>query len=441
MQAVVSIRNVALALCAPLLAVAPGFAQEAPGTFEFSFSNPGARSMGLGGAFVALADDATAAFANPAGLVQLLRPEVSLEVRHWGFSTPYTAGGRASGAPTGYGIDVEPGIRTSTSKEDTTGVSFASFVYPKNRWSLALYRHQLTTYRLNNVINGLFAAGNPPDGVVRFLDQRLATELDIVSYGLAGAWRASESLSFGVGISYFEGSVSSDTLAFAVDEFPATYFEANTFRDDRLYVASAFDVDASDLGFSAGFLWSVAESWKVGGVFRQGPEFPYRLVNRAGPASGLPVGTVIASVTGRSIAFPDVYGLGVAYRSAGGSVTVGLEWDRVEYSSIVESLESPLSDIAHVAMDDADELHIGVEYVILDSTPLIAIRLGGWRDPDHQVRYLGDDPFARAIYPPGEDALHGALGFGIAFERFQLDLGVDFSTRVDTAAVSAIYSF
>ena len=45
------------------------------------FTNPGARSIGLGGAFAAIADDATAAFANPAGLVQILRPEISIELR------------------------------------------------------------------------------------------------------------------------------------------------------------------------------------------------------------------------------------------------------------------------------------------------------------------------------------------------------------------------
>ena len=65
-----------------LLATSAG-AQTGPLTFEFSFSNPGARSLGLGGAFAALADDATAAFANPAGLVQLVRPEVSIEGRSW----------------------------------------------------------------------------------------------------------------------------------------------------------------------------------------------------------------------------------------------------------------------------------------------------------------------------------------------------------------------
>lgn len=49
---------------------------------EFSSSlNPvgsGARALGMGGAFIAFADDATAASWNPAGLKHLLRPEVSV---------------------------------------------------------------------------------------------------------------------------------------------------------------------------------------------------------------------------------------------------------------------------------------------------------------------------------------------------------------------------
>ncbi|MGH2670399.1 MAG: UPF0164 family protein, partial [bacterium] len=70
----------------------PAAGQEQPATFEFSFSNPGARSMGLGGAFAALADDATAAFANPAGLVQLLEPELSAEGRSSSRRTEFVQG-------------------------------------------------------------------------------------------------------------------------------------------------------------------------------------------------------------------------------------------------------------------------------------------------------------------------------------------------------------
>ncbi|GAI10837.1 unnamed protein product, partial [marine sediment metagenome] len=38
----------------------------------------GARAIGMGGAFIAIADDATAASWNPAGLIQLERPELSI---------------------------------------------------------------------------------------------------------------------------------------------------------------------------------------------------------------------------------------------------------------------------------------------------------------------------------------------------------------------------
>ncbi|MDH3546177.1 MAG: hypothetical protein OEN22_03720, partial [Gammaproteobacteria bacterium] len=81
-----------------------------PPTLQFSFSNPGARSMGFGGAFVALADDATAAFANPAGLVQITRAEISLEGRSWSYATPFTLRGRVEGEPTGIGVDVVAGL-------------------------------------------------------------------------------------------------------------------------------------------------------------------------------------------------------------------------------------------------------------------------------------------------------------------------------------------
>ncbi len=46
---------------------------------EFNFTPPGARAMGMGGAFVGLADDATSAVVNPAGLVQLPNSQFVIE--------------------------------------------------------------------------------------------------------------------------------------------------------------------------------------------------------------------------------------------------------------------------------------------------------------------------------------------------------------------------
>src|SRR5260370_322495 len=60
---------------------------------QFNFGNPGARSLGMGGAFLGLADDASAAEANPAGLTILRRPEVSLEVRNYQEQQLFTTSG------------------------------------------------------------------------------------------------------------------------------------------------------------------------------------------------------------------------------------------------------------------------------------------------------------------------------------------------------------
>jgi len=432
-----AVTAVTVAMC---LVPGTSVAQEAPPGFEFSFSNPGARSMGLGGAFVALADDATAAFANPAGLVQLLRPEVSLELRRRNFSTPYTEGGRASGSPTGWGIDTVDGLRTSFSNETTSGLSFLSFVYPGTKWSLALYRHQLADFSVNTEINGLFGDAQE-GGTRRYEDQWSETELDIVGTGLSGAYQVSDSLSLGFGLSYFAGRVENQGATYLVDSFPDTFWEPNSFLHARQYLTNTFVVDDTDLGINLGVLWKFAESWRLGGVFRQGPRFDYELYNLAGPAHELPEGTILGAVIDRSIAFPDVWGLGMAYRSPGGTLTVGFEWDRVEYSVILETLDSELVDASAASIDDGNELRLGLEYVFLASTPLIAVRGGLWHDPDHRFRYEGDDPFARALYQPGEDALHISIGAGIAFKRLQIDIGADFSDAVDQFALSAIFSF
>lgn len=77
-----------LLLLAGLGGSAPCAAQEAPPTLqpdEKDFEGltslslgSGARALGMGGAFLARADDATAASWNPAGISYLRRPEVSV---------------------------------------------------------------------------------------------------------------------------------------------------------------------------------------------------------------------------------------------------------------------------------------------------------------------------------------------------------------------------
>src|SRR5687767_5676188 len=129
-------RKLALLLIATLVAL-PVMAQnvdiEALSGLQFNFGNPGARSLGMGGAFLGLADDASAAEANPAGLTILRKPEISIEARNYLEQQLFTTSGTFP--------EVE---RTAfTNHSDRVVISFASAVYPiKNRFTVGAYYHE-----------------------------------------------------------------------------------------------------------------------------------------------------------------------------------------------------------------------------------------------------------------------------------------------------------
>jgi len=407
-------------------------------TTQFSFSNPGARSLGLGGAFVALADDATAAWANPAGLVQIMKPEISAEARYWSYSTPFVAGGRVDGEPTGIGLDTTTGLRTGTSDFDTTGLAFLSFVYTGDRWSLALYRNVLANLRAEGETEGLFTE-NDDGGVVRFLDQRNRSEMEVTSYGLSGAYRLSDSFSVGVGLVYYDTAFEIQSDLYFWDDLDDPMGSGTSYQPEHFVLGQTLYGDDRSFGLSAGILWRINQRWSVGGRFRQGPETGISGQARVGSILdlGVPPGSVIDFDFEEVVELPDNYGIGAAYRSDDGRLTIGFEWDRVTYSNSIESLE--LDD---QFIGDADQLHLGAEWVFLQTRPLVALRAGVWHEPDHQTRANENaDDFTRAHLRPGEDQLHYALGVGIALTNFQIDGALDFSDTVNTASLSVIFSF
>ena len=405
---------------------------------QLSFSDPGARSMGFGGAFVALADDATAAFANPAGLTQLLKPEFSIEGRHWSYSTPYTVGGRAEGLPSGFGIDTTVGLRTATSEDSLAGLSFLSLAYPVGDWSFALYRHENANLRFASETQGLFFAGTDccQD---RYFDQRATSDTEFLSYGLSAAYRVNDRIDLGLGVVYHDASIESNVAQYLWDDDSLqSLFEPNSYLPERWRLSQRSSISDTDWTLTGGILWRLSQGWSIGAVYRQGMEIGIDFEVTAGEAVdfGVPPGEVFLRASGGPIEFPDIFGFGLAYRDPDGRLTLSFQWDRVEYSDIPNSL-----GLDDQTIDDANELHLGAEYVFLDSTPIIAIRLGTWFEPDHQMRATSSDPFLRALMPPGDDEVHIALGIGVATQRFQIDVAMDIADRADTVSLSAIYSF
>ena len=99
---------------------------------QFNFGNPGARSLGMGGAFLGLADDASAAEANPAGLTILRKPEITLEGRNYQEQQVFTTSGTFP--------DLQ---RTAFSHySQRIDATFASVVYPTKHFTFGAYYHE-----------------------------------------------------------------------------------------------------------------------------------------------------------------------------------------------------------------------------------------------------------------------------------------------------------
>ncbi len=325
-------------------------------------------------------------------------------------------------------------------------LSFLSFVYPKGRWSFAFSRHQLANFKASSATDGLFASFF--DGpTLRADDLRTVSDLKIVTWAATAALRISESLSLGLGVNclslglgvnYHHGRLEESTELYTFP--PGGLFLPNPYRPQDLIGIQHAMIDDRTWTISGGILWRINRHWSLGSVYRPGPAILIEQVLLAGPAFIEPEATVLDS-DAFDVKLPDVYGLGLAFRGPNEALTVSVEWNHVEYSDILDSLEAGAGGTAGLVQDDGEELRLGLEYVFLHSKPLVAIRFGAWRDPDHRFRFEGQNIIDRAVLRAGDDELHLAAGLGLAFDRYQIDLGVDFSDEVNALSLSAIYTF
>ena len=188
---------------------------------QFDFINPGAKSLALGGAFAGVADDATASFANPAGLTLLEGPEVSAEVRGSRVSTPFLSGGRLSGQVTNLGIDTVAGPVFRNSVGSHVGLGYFSLVYPhrSRRWVMAGYRHEVARIDQSFAYDGAFQQDPSEFTSRRDFQQDLSRQISITGYGVSGAYKLTPSVAVGVGVTAYRFDIDSTVDRFLSDGF------------------------------------------------------------------------------------------------------------------------------------------------------------------------------------------------------------------------------
>lgn len=409
---------------------------------QFDFLNPGARSLALGGAFIGAADDATTAFANPAGLPSLSRVELSGEIRYRRIETPFLQGGRVSGTITGIAPDTVQGPIYGTEVDDHVSPAFFSFVMPAGRVTFAAYIHELV--RIDNA----FSSAGPFQratffGVVtdrvRDLPISGSRQVTIRNYGGAAGIRLHERFALGGGISVYTFDLEAS--------FARYNFESDIYSAPDTDIATSTAVQEGDdvgLGANVGALWSPAGPVKIGFTYRYGPRFDFTQHDR------IPLENFDLVREGR-FKVPDVFGVGVEWRVSQ-SLRVLFDYDRVQYSQLkedfvnIQALASGRPD--QLRIDDGNELHGGVEYVFLQAPKPFALRAGAWFDPDHSIRYeptpANDrlDALYSATLPGGDDLVHFTFGGGIVFSNHvEVNAGADVSSRTTAVTGSAVVRF
>jgi long-subunit fatty acid transport protein len=395
--------------------------------FRFNFNNPGARATGIGGAFMSIADDATASEANPAGLTTLLRPELSLEAKGIQFIT-HVDNFSHTGTAASFTVNAQD------FKSTVVSPSFASVVYPVRRFTFALFRHELMNFESAFYTKGSLVPGFT-DGTF-FFPATSSTRMHVDDYGGTIAYKFREFLSVGV-----SGGISLMNMQSSI----ARYFVA-VFNDGSLANIATIDDHGTDFFLNIGILVKPVENLSIGLTYKKRPSFKLQQTYRF---TQYPADSVRTSPINFNI--PSSYGIGISYRPAD-VLTIAVDVVRVNYSSLTKDFAITITpqDVkpADFAVDDGMELHGGAEYVLFLKTIGIVFRGGGYLEPDNRIRFVGDPGTAfdrkimKALFQSGQSYAHGTFGVGcILSNNVQFDLAGDLSSVSNTAVGSLVIRF
>ncbi|MFQ5771377.1 MAG: OmpP1/FadL family transporter [bacterium] len=395
--------------------------------FEFNFNNPGARAAG---AFISIADDATAAEANPAGLTTLIRPEISFELKgiqftknvnnfsHSGTATNFTLIGRDF-------------------KNSVVSPSFASFVYPMKKVTFAAFRHELVNFESTFYTKGSFI---PPlqDGSF-FFPANSEINLDIVNWGAALGLQLHEKFSVGASGGISQIDVNSTLTRYALEVFDAGSVNNTAIIDDN----------DNNVFFNVGFIFKPLPNLSIGGIFKKRPKFDLQHTFRF---TRFPSDSVATKEIHFNV--PSSIGVGLSYRPTD-VITLSFDAVRINYSSLTDDFVFTISEDFlnkdDFEVDNGMEYHFGAEYITFLQSIAVVFRGGIFIEPDNRIHWVGnifdsndnDRIFTRqvsaALFQKGDDDVHYTFGLGLVLmQNFQVDLAGNLSDGSDEFIASLV---
>ena len=367
----------------------------------------GARALGQGNAFIAVADDATAASWNPGGLSQLERPELSLAIE---------TVRRREGTFFGNMADADSSDTLRLNDFNYISIGFP-FFWHRN---MVLYLNYMKLYNFNKTLSYPYAQDF---GGGLTVDENFSFEQsgDFSVVGPAFGIDVTAKLSLGVALNIWNDSLTGSssfykttrrtgTISFAGLQDRYTLLAENRFRVDRGY------------SVALGGLYRLSRAWAFGAVFKPGYTLgidhrrtqTYEQVGTLNPHTDPPI-----DETGDAdLHFPTIVGTGIAWRPSDTvTVSTDLTWTNWSQYSLHENGQdtNPITGqgVDRSRLNDTVTVRLGTEYVFVLRKCLIPIRCGVGYDPAPAVG--GTDDFYTV-----------SLGGGLQAGRFMIDIAYEF---------------
>lgn len=435
----------------PVFAVAQ---TQAPLERELMFRGGGAKAAGLGGAFIGVADDASASYWNPAGLAQNDRVYMALD---WGYGGQRVRNHLDSPRDLAFLYDNSSNIGFS----QFDFVSFASPIHIKGQQmylSASWLRGSHAAYEAEENITDFSDAPTDPTGLIRFERERLS---GLSSGGpsmatlAAGTWLKEEVFSAGFGINIYSGS-RYDSVSLLVDVDVLLLTRPPVMLPIRVVFDSSQQRSYSGLNLTVGTMFH-AENFSVGATFRT----PYTMtithdVRRAQTQFERTPDSVLVReetsslyLTDSEFDLPLQIGIGFSYRPQS-NLMLAMDYEFTGFSSaefrIQEDVLDPRSDFIdqELTWKDVHQFRFGMEYKLDLGWGSLPLRAGFRNDP-LPVSHLTDVKAAlfgavdalltneELVAPESTEAdqIVGevySLGLGIEWNQVRLDVTWEYQT-------------
>lgn len=408
-----------LTVSTPVFAESSNAAIPLGNNINFAFSpNPvgsGARALGFG-AFIAVADDATAASWNPGGLVQLKTAEISI-VGSYGYQN------------TDYTFSEANSSRTNS----LTDINYMSFAYPFTLWD----RHMVVSInyqRLYDFTRKISYQYKTPG-----VDPVTKIPIDGFYYDTQGSYHQSGSLS-AVGIAYGFEIIPRHlsvgiTLNIWDDDLCENSWEQTESSSftlsylglivDELNYAERHNFIFKGLSYNLGLLWrSSNKKFSLGAVYKS--PFTAELKHEF---NGQYTGYEATHLSmDEKMEMPMSYGIGVAYRFSD-IFTISADVYRTHWEKFLLKQEGGTKISAVTAkpenqsdVDPTYQVRLGAEYILINKNKhyVVPLRMGLFYDPSPADKNP-DDYYGFSL---GTGFAKGRVVFDIAAQyRFGRDVG------------------